>query len=54
VSDLQATIAGRLAGIRVRIAAAAARSGRPPEAVRLVAVSKTYPADRVLAAVAAG
>ncbi len=54
MSDLQATIAGRLAGIRVRIAAAAARSGRPPEAVRLVAVSKTYPADRVLAAVAAG
>jgi len=54
VSDLQATIAGRLADIRARIAAAAARAGRPPEAVRLVAVSKTYPADHVLAAVAAG
>ena len=54
MSDLQATIAGRLAEIRARIAAAAARAGRPPEAVRLVAVSKTYPADHVLAAVAAG
>ena len=54
MSDLQATIAGRLADILARIAAAAARSGRPPEAVRLVAVSKTYPADRVMAAVAAG
>jgi PLP dependent protein len=54
VSDLHAAIAERLTGIRARIAAAAARSGRPPEAVRLVAVSKTYPADRVIAAVAAG
>ena len=54
MSDLQATIAGRLADIRARIAAAAARAGRSPETVRLVAVSKTYPADHVLAAVAAG
>ena len=37
-----------------RIAAAAQRSGRDPAAVRLVAVSKTVPADRLRAAVAAG
>ncbi len=54
MSDLHAAIVDRLAGIRARIAAAAARAGRPPESVRLVAVSKTYPADRVIAAVAAG
>ena len=54
MSDLHAAIGDRLAGIRARIAAAAARAGRPPESVRLVAVSKTYPADRVIAAVAAG
>lgn len=33
----------RLENIRSRIAAAAARAGRPPSAVRLVAVSKTHP-----------
>ena len=37
-----------------RIAAAAARAGRDPALVTLVAVSKTVPADRVRAAVAAG
>ena len=37
-----------------RIADACARSGRDPAQVRLVAVSKTVPADRVRAAVAAG
>src|SRR6478609_8491900 len=37
-----------------RIAAAAARAGRDPGAVTLVAVSKTVPAERVRAAVAAG
>jgi pyridoxal phosphate enzyme (YggS family) len=36
------------------IAAACARAGRDPGAVRLVAVSKTVPAERVRAAVAAG
>ncbi len=54
MSDLETLIAGRLAGIRDRIAAAAGRSGRTAEAVRLVAVSKTYPATHVAAAVAAG
>jgi pyridoxal phosphate enzyme (YggS family) len=37
-----------------RIAAAAARSGRDPAGVTLVAVSKTVPAERIRAAVAAG
>jgi pyridoxal phosphate enzyme (YggS family) len=37
-----------------RIAAAAARSGRSPASVTLVAVCKTVPAERVRAAVAAG
>jgi pyridoxal phosphate enzyme (YggS family) len=51
---LDALVAGRLAAIRARIASAATRSGRPPEAVRLVAVSKTFGADAVRAAYAAG
>jgi pyridoxal phosphate enzyme (YggS family) len=45
---------GRLADVRERIARAAARSGRPASDVRLVAVSKTYPAESVRAAAAAG
>ncbi|MEP7117693.1 MAG: YggS family pyridoxal phosphate-dependent enzyme [Acidobacteriota bacterium] len=52
--ELDAAIADRLGAVRARIAAAAQRSGRRPEAVRLVAVSKTYPAECVAAAVAAG
>lgn len=51
---LDAEVAGRLAAIRARIASAAHRSGRPPEAVRLIAVSKTFGADVVRAAYAAG
>ena len=47
-------IAGNLAAIRQRIAAAAAAAGRPPEDVRLLAVSKTFSADHVRAAYAAG
>jgi pyridoxal phosphate enzyme (YggS family) len=54
VSDLHAQIAGRLDAVRARIAAAAARAGRPAQSVRLVAVSKTYPAAHVLAAAAHG
>jgi PLP dependent protein len=37
-----------------RIARAAARAGRDPDAVTLVAVSKTVPADRIRAALSAG
>lgn len=51
---LDSGIAGRFAAIRHRIASAAIRSGRSPEAVRLIAVSKTFGADAVRAAHAAG
>jgi pyridoxal phosphate enzyme (YggS family) len=51
---LDAGVAGRLAAIRSRIASAALRSGRLPQAVRLLAVSKTFGADAVRAAHAAG
>lgn len=44
----------RLEEIRNRIRKAAASCGREPESVRLVAVSKTHPADRVREAIEAG
>jgi hypothetical protein len=47
-------IRGNLARLRERIAEAAQRAGRNPEEVRLVAVTKTHPADVVLAAYEAG
>jgi hypothetical protein len=47
-------IAGRVAAVRERIARAAARSGRSAEDVTLVAVSKTFPAEAVREAFAAG
>jgi pyridoxal phosphate enzyme (YggS family) len=47
-------IAECLADVRERIAAAARQSGRDPAAVRLIAVSKTFPIDAVLEAHRAG
>jgi pyridoxal phosphate enzyme (YggS family) len=47
-------IADRVAAVRDRIARAAARARRRPEDVKLVAVSKTHPADAVREAFAAG
>lgn len=47
-------IATNLQVVRQRIADAARAAGRPPEAVRLLAVSKTWPAGRVAEAAAAG
>lgn len=44
----------RAAGIRERIGRAAARAGRRPEEVRLVAVTKTQPPERVAEAFGAG
>ena len=44
----------RLAEIRDRMANAAGRAGRPPNSVRLIAVSKTHPIDAVRAAAEAG
>lgn len=53
MSDLGA-IAGALASVRARIDEAARACGRAPEAVKLLAVSKTHPADAIRAAYAAG
>ena len=47
-------IAANLEEIRRRMAEAARRSGRDPASIRLVAVSKTYPAEAVAAAAATG
>jgi hypothetical protein len=47
-------IAARVAAVRERIARAAERASRAPGEVRLVAVSKTHPAEAVRAAFAAG
>ena len=47
-------IAVRLADVNGRIAAAASKSGRPKESVRLVAVGKSYPLSDLLLAYAAG
>ena len=51
---LVAGIAGRLAGIRQRIEAAARSAGRDPSSIRLVAVSKTFPMEAIREAYAAG
>lgn len=47
-------ISARLQAVEARIAAAAAAAGRAPSSVQLLAVSKTWPADAVRAAAAAG
>jgi pyridoxal phosphate enzyme (YggS family) len=47
-------IAGRVAAVRERIARAAARAGRDPAGITLVAVSKTHPPEAVREAFAAG
>jgi PLP dependent protein len=52
VSD--ASVAGRLAALRARVAAAAERAGRSPGEVTLIGVAKRQPAERVVEAVAAG
>lgn len=48
------TIAQNIHLIRQTVAAAAARAGRDPAAVTLIAVSKTWPAEAVVEAAAAG
>lgn len=47
-------IAARLASVSARLVQAQARFGRTPDAVQLIAVSKTQPASAVRAAFAAG
>ena len=44
----------RIAAIRARVAAATERVGRAPDAVQIVAVSKTMPAEAIIAAAAQG
>ena len=48
------SISARLAHVRQAIAAAAQAAGRSPEAVSLIAVSKTFAPDAVIAAADAG
>ncbi len=47
-------VAANLATVRAELAAAAATSGRAPDAVELIAVSKTQGAERIRAALEAG
>ncbi|MGH8092570.1 MAG: YggS family pyridoxal phosphate-dependent enzyme [Chthoniobacterales bacterium] len=47
-------IAANLARVQAQIAEAARKSGRSPNEIELVAVSKTHPAEKVRAAVEAG
>ena len=48
------TVAHRLADIRQQIAEAARAAGRDPDCVQLCAVSKTFPAEIICEAIAAG
>jgi PLP dependent protein len=48
------SIADRLASTRIAIAEAAVKAGRAPDSVKLLAVSKTFPAEVIAEAVAAG
>jgi len=50
----QTAIRDKVAEIRGRIAAAAAKAGRPEEEITLIAVSKTHPADAIQEAFEAG
>ena len=48
------SIAENIAHVRERIAAAARRAGRNPDEITLMGVSKTFPAERIREAYAAG
>ena len=51
---LEHMVSANVAEVRARIEAAAARAGRDPASVMLIAVSKTFPPAAIAAAVAAG
>jgi pyridoxal phosphate enzyme (YggS family) len=51
---VRALLEANLADVRARVAAAAKRSGREPEQIRLVAVTKTVPASIVRILIACG
>ncbi|WP_420139357.1 YggS family pyridoxal phosphate-dependent enzyme [Sphingomonas sp.] len=48
------TPAARLNAVREKLARAARAAGRPPEAIELIAISKTHPAEDILPLIAAG
>jgi PLP dependent protein len=52
--DADDSLAGRVPQILDRIRCAAERAGRPPEAVRLVAATKTVPVERIREGLQAG
>ena len=52
--DMPESIQNKLKLVKDRIKAAALSSGRDPESVKLVVVSKTVPVDRIRAAIKAG
>jgi len=54
MASLDTTTQARLQQVQIRIERAARAAGRGPEEVRLVAVSKTFDADRLCQAMAAG
>ena len=54
MADASSTIAANLARIRERIARAAQHAGRRAEEITIVAVTKTHPAETILAAYQAG
>ena len=54
MSSLQGALQENLAAVHERITKAALVAGRDPASIRLLAVSKTFPAEAVLAARAAG
>lgn len=54
VDPAQEPLAVRLADVRARLAAAAQRSGRNPDEVRLIAISKTHPAAVIRQAIESG
>src|ERR1044072_3665145 len=54
VDPAQELLAVRLADVRARLAAATQRSGRQPDQVRLIAISKTHPAPVIQQAIELG
>src|SRR5512146_3087008 len=50
----ESDIHARLSSVRARVRRAAEAAGRDPASVRLIAVSETFPLDRVRAAASAG
>ncbi len=54
LEEATGALSTRARDVRARVAAAAVRGGRAPDAVRIVAVSKTVPADMIRAAYALG